>query len=71
MTSVWWIIIEKNDHEGLYIFYHPKEAIENQKKWNLSKGRGECYPITYVSIGGEFQAELIVIMVADKNCGSI
>jgi uncharacterized protein len=28
---------KKNDHEGLYIFYHPKEAIENSKKWNLSK----------------------------------
>lgn len=27
----------KNGHDGLYIFYHPKEAIENSKKWNLSK----------------------------------
>lgn len=28
---------KENNHDGLYIFYHPKEAVENSKKWNLSK----------------------------------
>lgn len=28
---------KENNLDGLYIFYHPKEAVENSKKWNLSK----------------------------------
>ena len=28
---------KENNHDGLYIFYHTKEAVENSKKWNLSK----------------------------------
>lgn len=28
---------EKNDHKGLYIFYHPKEAVMNSKRWHLAK----------------------------------
>jgi uncharacterized protein len=28
---------QDNEHEGLYLFYHPKEAIENSKSFHLTK----------------------------------
>ena len=28
---------KKNDHPGLYCFYHPKEAAENAERFNLSR----------------------------------
>lgn len=58
---------EKNDHPGLYMFYHPVEAVENSKKYNLSK-KEERAIMSHMFPGGRIPTSKIgwALTIADK-----